>query len=35
MKRLISTSKYFVLVIVKQKEEDIIDYLSGCDPNHK
>jgi ribulose bisphosphate carboxylase small subunit len=35
MKRLVSASKYFVLMIVKQKEEDITDALSGCDPDHK
>jgi hypothetical protein len=35
MKRLMSTSKYFVLMIVKQKKEDITNTLSGCDPNHK
>jgi hypothetical protein len=35
MKRLVSASKYFVLMIVKQKEEDITDALAGCDPNHK
>jgi hypothetical protein len=35
MKRLMNASKYFVLMIVKQKEEDISDALSGCDPDHK
>jgi hypothetical protein len=35
MKRLVNASKYFVLMIVKQKEEDISDALSGCDPGHK
>jgi hypothetical protein len=33
--RLVSTSKYFVLMIVKQKNEDIKNKLSSCDPNHK
>jgi hypothetical protein len=35
MKRLMNESKYFVLMIVKQKEEDIPDALYGCDSNHK
>jgi hypothetical protein len=35
MKRLVSASKYFFLMIVKQKEEDIMNALLGCDPNHK
>jgi hypothetical protein len=35
IKRFVSASKYFVLVIVKHKEEDITDALVGCDPNHK
>jgi hypothetical protein len=34
MKRLVSTSKYFFLMIVKQKEEYITNDLVGCDPNH-
>jgi hypothetical protein len=35
MKRLVSASKYFFLVIEKHKEEDITDALSSCDPSHK
>jgi hypothetical protein len=35
MKRLVSASKYFILMIVKQKEEDIKNVLASCDPNHK
>jgi hypothetical protein len=35
MKRLVNASKYFVLMIVKQKEKEISDSLLGCDPNHK
>jgi hypothetical protein len=35
MKRLVSASKYCVLMIVKNKEEDITNSLLGCDPNHK
>jgi hypothetical protein len=34
MKTLMNASKYFVIMIVKQKEE-IYDVLSGCDPDHK
>jgi hypothetical protein len=30
-----SASKSFVLMIVKQKEKDIADALSDCDPDHK
>jgi hypothetical protein len=35
MKRLVSASKYFFLMIVKQKEEDITNALASCDTNHK
>jgi hypothetical protein len=35
MKRLMSTSNFFVLMIVKQKGEDITYSLAGFDPNHK
>jgi len=35
MKRLVSVSKYFFLMIMKHKEEDITNALSGCDPDHK
>ena len=35
MKRLVSASKYFFLMMVKQKEEDVSDAFSGCDPGHK
>jgi hypothetical protein len=35
MKRLVSASKNFVIMVVKQKEEDISDSLSGCDPYHE
>jgi hypothetical protein len=35
MKRLVNAYKYFVLMVVKQKEEDILYALSGCDPYHK
>jgi hypothetical protein len=35
MKRLLSAIKYFVLMIVKHKEEDITDALLGFDPYHK
>jgi hypothetical protein len=35
VKRLVSTRKSFVLMIVKQKEEDIKYDLSGYNPNHK
>jgi hypothetical protein len=36
MKRLMSASKYFFLMIVKGKKKEIItDALSGCDPDHK
>jgi hypothetical protein len=35
MKRLVSASKFSVLVMVKQKEEYISDIFSGCDLGHK
>jgi hypothetical protein len=35
MKRLMSTIKSFVLMIVKHKEEDIIDAFPVFDPYHK
>jgi hypothetical protein len=35
MKRLIIASKYFVLMVVKQKEEYISDSLSYFDLDHK
>jgi hypothetical protein len=35
IKRLVSASKYFFLVIVKQKEEDIAYALASFDPNYK
>jgi hypothetical protein len=35
MKRLVSASKYFVLMMVKKKEKDVSDVFSGCDPGHK
>jgi hypothetical protein len=35
MKRLVSASKYFVLMMVKQKEEDVSYDFSDCDPSHK
>ena len=35
MKRLINSSKSFVLLMVKQKENDKLDSFKGCDPNHK
>jgi hypothetical protein len=35
MKRFVSASKYFILMILKQKGEDITDALLGCDLNHK
>jgi len=35
MKRLLSASKSFILMIVRQKEEDIYDALSGCDLGRK
>jgi hypothetical protein len=35
MKRFVSASKYFFLMILKQKEEHVSDALTGCDPDHK
>jgi hypothetical protein len=35
MKRLMSASKYFVLMIVNQKEEDTYYALLDCDLDHK
>jgi hypothetical protein len=35
MKRLINESKLFVLLVVKQKEDDISNALVRCDPYHK
>jgi hypothetical protein len=35
MKRLVNVAKYFVFMVVKLKEEEISDALSGCDPDHK
>jgi hypothetical protein len=35
MKRLVNANKKFFLRVVKQKEEDILDALPGCDPYHK
>ena len=35
MKRLVNASKYFVLVIMKQKVKDSLDSFSGCDLSHK
>jgi hypothetical protein len=35
MKRLMSVSKCFSLMIVNKKEEDITDALSSFDPYHK
>jgi hypothetical protein len=35
MKRLVSASESFVLMIVKQKEGEITNALSGCDLDHK
>jgi hypothetical protein len=34
-KRLVNASKNFVLMMVKQKEEDMFDALSSCDLDHK
>jgi hypothetical protein len=35
MKSLVREIKYFVLMMVKHKEEYITNVLSGCDPYHK
>ena len=34
-KRLVNDSKYFVLVVIKLKEKDVSDSLTGCDPGDK
>jgi hypothetical protein len=35
MKRLVNEIKLFVLIVVKQKEENISNALARCDPYHK
>jgi len=35
MKRPVIASKYFFLVIMKQKEKEVSEVFSGCDPGHK
>lgn len=35
MKRLVNSSKNFVLMIVKAKEDEISEAFKGCDPKHK
>jgi hypothetical protein len=35
VKRLVSASKYFVLMMVKKKEEDVLGAFSGSNPGHK
>ena len=35
MKRLVNSSKNFVLMLVKAKEDEISEAFKGCDPKHK
>ena len=35
MKRLVNSSKNFVLMIVKAKEDETSEAFKGCDPKHK
>ena len=35
IRRLINSSKIFVLLMVKEKENKKLDYFKGCDPQHK
>jgi len=35
MKRLVNSSKFLVLMMVKKKEKDVSDAFSGCNPSHK
>jgi hypothetical protein len=35
MKRLISTNKRYVLMVVREKDVRISDAFQGCDPSHK